>query len=149
MKTNKKFLINLLSTIFLITVLVSCSKEKIDIKATSDNKLSEQLYKQKLQALSASNSSKAQELGIKFDLAKDTIHQSFKSYQQAYEFIAALKKGTRSNRTDTVLVKKSLNKTMSSLVATNGVDNVSYNVNCSNVASISGTLGSSIIRELG
>ncbi|MDQ0640192.1 hypothetical protein QF042_003757 [Pedobacter sp. W3I1] len=145
MKTNKKLLINLLSVIFLITLLASCSKEKIDKKETSDIEVSDQLYKQKLQALTVSNNSKAQELGINFIAAKDTIRQSFKSYQQAYEFIAALKKGISSTRVDTATTSKSLNKTMSSLAVANGVDNVFYNVNCSNAAPISGTWGTGSI----
>lgn len=142
MKTKKNLLINVLSTIFLITLLTSCAKEKIDNAEIPDAGISDQLYEQKLQALITSNNSTARQLGINFPTAKDTIRQSFKSYQEAYEFVAALKKGVTTTKTDTAVVHRSLNKAMSTLAATYGVDNFSYSVFCSNAASISGTWGS-------
>lgn len=132
MKTQK-ILVNLFLIISLAMLLVSCSKEKIDSSEIPDTGISDQLYKQKFEALITSNHSRVRQLGIDFPISKDTIRQSFKSYQEAYEFIAALKKGVTSTKTDTAVASRSLNKAMSTLAMISGTDNFSYSVHCSNV----------------
>lgn len=144
MKTQK-ILVNLFLIISVATVLVACSKEKIDSSEIPDTGISDQLYKQKFEALITSNHSRARQLGIDFPITKDTIRQSFKSYQAAYEFIAALKKGVTSTKTDTAVIDGSSNKAMSALATITGTDNFTYSVFCSNAASISGTWGTGTI----
>lgn len=142
---KKTYLNILLSTIILVVVLTSCSKEEISKDATQDLRVSEQSYRQKLGEFTAKNNNAAQQLGIDLPKIEKIGHKEFKSYQEAYEFFKQLEKGVTSIQKDTLILARPKNKGMSTMFASWGVDNFTYSNNCSNVASINGSWGTSTL----
>lgn len=142
---KKNYLNILLSTISLIAVLTSCSKDDIAKDEAQTLQASEESYKQKFNLFITKNNNAVQQLGIDLPKVEKIGHKEFKSYQEAYEFFEQLKKGVTSTQKDTAIVARPKNKGMSTMFASWGVDNYTYSNNCSNVASVSGSWGTSTI----
>lgn len=136
---KKTYFSIIISTIMLMVVLTSCSKEDLATVESKDLSVSEQSYKQKLQAFTVNNSQAAKQLGINILKAEKTERIKFKSYQEAYEFFARLKKGITSSQKDTCNAVRSKKSGMSTMSW--GVDEYFYNHNISTSTTINDTMG--------